>query len=183
MNSKRTLLIPIDFSNTSKVAVRFILTNEFKKGDKIILLHSYRLIADEYENYRETPRKLKLSIESKLLTQYQQFHNELTLELYKSNIEFIMKMGFTANCIQTLLQEIPIDLIVYGLKENKGTDTLIDLMSGDCAPVLLIAENLNLDMYTPNSQVIMSPLDFWSKPLHYAKEVHNHPNTPYLVLQ
>ncbi|MEP2024769.1 MAG: universal stress protein [Reichenbachiella sp.] len=182
MIPNRTLLIPIDFSNASKVAVKFALSNEYKKGDKLILLHCYRLIDDDYFSYRNTPLKLKKLIEQKLQRKFNSFSKSLSLDQYYPDVEFGMKMGFIANCIHTFYNECPTDLIIFGLKKNKSSHTLIQLISENQVPVMLIEENLNLEKYIPDETKTLNPTDFSSQPNRYLKEVHTHPDTPYLVL-
>lgn len=179
----RTLLIPIDFSNASKIAVRFALSNEYQKGDKIILLHCYRLISDDSNEYRDEPRKLKLLIEQKLQHKYEEFSKSLNLPEYGASIDFIMKVGFITNCIHAYANERKIDLVIYGLKCDKSNHELIDLIkAGDCS-VELVPETFDFDRFTPSNKKTTTQSDFASKSEYYLNEAYAHPNAPYLVVR
>ncbi|SMD31955.1 Universal stress protein family protein [Reichenbachiella faecimaris] len=181
MNTNRTLLIPIDFSNASKLAVKYALSNEYKEGDQLILLHCYRLISDDYTSYRDAPRKLKMAIEKKLEIKFNQFSRTLDLDKYGPNIKFGMKLGFTANGIHTLSFECHIDLIVYALKIGKSNHELIELLSSGSTPVMLITEAINLKKNIPNVEKTISSSDFSNQPQHFLNEIYKRPNTPFLV--
>lgn len=182
MKTNRNLLIPIDFSHASKIAVRFALSNEYRHGDKLILLHSYRLISDDPE-FKNQPRQLKLSIEQDLQKKYEDFKQALNLNLYGSDIIFIKKMGFTSKSIETLTDEQNIDLIIYGLKKDKNNHALIEIIEAGYSPVEIVTESMDFKKSEPLIKIKMSPSDFSSRSEYYISEAYAHPNTPYLVIQ
>lgn len=182
MNSNRTLLIPIDFSNASKIAVRFALSNEYNKGDKIILSHCYRLIADDPLTGTDAPRTLQKAIEQRIFERYEKFHKALKLEKFKQDIELKLRVGFTANCIKALASECKANLIIMGLKDGKKCPSFLELIQTSSTPILLVSEKLDTKKYIPFSEKTLSPNDFSSQTDHIFTDANAHPHVPYLVL-
>lgn len=137
--------MPIDFSDASKRIVEYALNEQKHKDDHLLLLHSYRLIADGFSSYYDSPHALKKMLEKQLSESYEQFNRDLISPLNRAEIEFRMEVGFMVNSIHTICQESKIDLILYALKCNKQHQMLAELISLDCPPVMLIPETIDID--------------------------------------
>lgn len=182
MDAARRLLVPIDFSEASKMGVRYILGDKDHLEDQLVLLHSYRLISEEYSNYLDSPRDLKAKLEDQLKNSYHQFHQSLLDSSQNRNIEFRMEVGFLVNCIISICKETDIDLILYALKCNKKNQILADLLSVDCPPLLLLPETINLDSGLPVEVKEISKQQFskgWDK---YIRELETNSALSYKVI-
>ncbi|MEO9967065.1 MAG: hypothetical protein ABJF11_14800 [Reichenbachiella sp.] len=182
MNSARRLLIPIDFSPASKAVVKYALIEEEYKNDHILMFHSFRLISDEFSDYRYAPRDLKKRLEKELSTTFQEFNQDL-IELSKaSEIEFRMEVGFMVNCINTICSESKIDMILYTFKQNKEHAVLADLIELGCAPILLIPETINPEKEIPLSIHEISKDSFNDNWIEYMRELESNSNLSYKVM-
>lgn len=182
MNSARRLLIPIDFSDASKAVVEYALSNKKYNNDSLILLHSYRLIADDFSSYHDSPRDLKKMLESKHQDAYNTFYQGLALSGRSFELEFRMEVGFIVNTIYSICKESPIDMILYTLKLNKENQILQDLLALDCAPIMLISENVGTDSRRPLAIKEIPKQVFNSNWDHYINELESNPGLSYTVM-
>lgn len=182
MDSARKLLVPIDFSEASKMGVRYILKEEKHLHDHLVLLHSYRLISDDYSNYTDSPRALKENLESELQLTYHQFNQSLIEASKNRAIEFRMEVGFLVNCIISICKETNIDLILYALKCNKQNKILADLLTLDCPPLLLFPETVNLESGKPIEIKEISKQQFSKDWGSYIKELETNSTLSYKVV-
>ena len=143
MNSSHKVLIPIDFSDASKAAVKYALSEKEYQGYRLILLHSYRLIADKTSENPQSPVSLRKSLEDQLKVEFQRFYDELEIKEENHDIEFRVQVGFPVNCIENFCHESKIDDIVYVVKANKENHMLTELIEHGCGPIKLISERLN----------------------------------------
>ncbi len=142
MDSPHKVLVPIDFSKASKAIVKYILTSKDYKNGHIILLHAYRLIADEFSNHADSPFALKKRLEDKWSATYEKFYAELGSIDHAPQLEFKMEVGFTINCIRSICQKSKIDHLIYVAKSGKNNALLSDLIELECAPIKIIPEEI-----------------------------------------
>ncbi|MEP4093889.1 universal stress protein [Reichenbachiella sp.] len=182
MNTARRLLVPIDFSDASKAVVQYALNDERHKEDSIVLLHSYRLIAEGFSSYHDSPRVLKKNLEAQLLDTFNTFNKDLVLSEKESQFEFRMEVGFIVNCIHTICKESTIDLILYALKRDKQNQILTELLTLDCAPIMLIPENISIQPNEPLTTKEISKHVFSNNRDQYISELESNSNLSYTVM-
>lgn len=181
MSSVRNVLVPIDFSKASRTVVKYAIDSEEHQNDHLVLLHTYRLIADDFPSQRDSPVDLRKSIESQLLQSYTAFNANLDLPEKGNQIEFKMKVGFTVNCIRGLCQQNNFDLILYALKEDKKNEQLADLIKLGCSPIQLISENFNSEWTESLISNDVSRADFFEGWDNYLYQMQQNPKLSFTV--
>ncbi|WP_422359048.1 universal stress protein [Reichenbachiella sp.] len=181
MISVRNVLVPIDFSKASKAVVKYAIDAEAHKNDHLVLLHAYRLIADDFSSQRDSPVELRKSIESQLLQNYNTFNENLDLRKKPNHLEFKMEVGFTVNCIRSLCRQNKFDLILYALKEGKKNEQLADLIKLGCSPVQLISEKYNAETTKSLIGKGISRADFFDSWEDYIHQIEQNPKLSYTV--
>ncbi|MEP3390559.1 MAG: universal stress protein [Reichenbachiella sp.] len=163
MISVRNVLVPIDFSKASWGVVKYALEAEEYKNDHLVLLHAYRLIADDFPDQRDSPVEWRKSIENKLLKTYSTFSSELDFSKNKHQVEFKMEVGFTVNCIRSLCRQNKIDLVLYAINGNKKNEQLADLIKLECSPIKLVSEKLEINQTPLLVNEDLSKDDFFAR--------------------
>ncbi|MDW3210481.1 MAG: universal stress protein [Reichenbachiella sp.] len=163
MISVRNVLVPIDFSKASWGVVKYALEAEEYKNDHLVLLHAYRLIADDFPDQRDSPVEWKKSIENKLLKTYSTFSADLDFSKNKNQVEFKMEVGFTVNCIRSLCRQNKIDLVLYAINGSKKNEQLADLIKLDCSPIKLVSEKLDTNQKSLLFNEDISKEDFFDR--------------------
>lgn len=169
MSKPRTILVPIDFSEASKKAVRFVLDHHYDDKSRVVLIHAYRLITEEYSPLNDSPFALKSSIEKQLQAQYKTFSEELNLASFKK-VEFMMEVGFLVNCLRSICNESGIDLIAYGLKGNKATQALVELIDSGCTKIAIIPDAFDNNSSSKLNEVRLTQQEMMEQHKQYLSD-------------
>jgi nucleotide-binding universal stress UspA family protein len=151
MSFIKRILVPIDFLDSSKTAVKFAIEIAKKNRSKIFLLHAYRLMQPNiillpyFKSEDYSGPELKKELENYSHVQYENFEREVFKD-DKIDHEFLTEVGFTAQAIESTVEEKDIDLVVMGTTNSKnvrdfwGSNTLEVIRTVKC-PVLAIPNN------------------------------------------
>lgn len=180
MNRARNVLVPIDFSKASERVVKYVLSAHEFSYDRLLLLHTYRLISDDFSAFHDSPTDLRLKIETKLLKRYREFNANFQTGIAMPESQFIMKVGFTVNCIRSICQESKIDLILYTLKKHKTNEVLMDLLNMGCSSIQLISENIDSTQKMLNNDVSKDNfLKTWEE---YIRQMEENPKLSFTIV-
>ena len=127
MKTVTKILVPVDFSETSKTAIRLAFEwSNLLKCD-VILLGAYRLIQNREKVEKQTAREIRQSIIQQKEKQLTDLQKEIDFSL-AHKVTTTLELGFMPNCIQRIVSEQTIDLIIYGIKPKSIPNTNGDLI-------------------------------------------------------
>lgn len=181
MTPSRNVLVPIDFSKASRTVVNYALATEEYKNDRLVLLHAYRLISDQFSSQRDSPVELRKTIENQLKETYQKFNSELKITERSNQLEFKMEVGFTINCIRSLCKQSKFDLILYPVKDGKKNEQLAELIKLGCSAVELISENIQENQLNEMIRENLSKKAFFEGWDDYLHQIHQNPKLSFTV--
>ncbi|MFY0628546.1 MAG: universal stress protein [Reichenbachiella sp.] len=181
------ILVPIDFSETSKTATRLAIEWSKLFHCNVILVHNYRLILD-HKNANKSPRAAREGIVSEKLKQIDKFEKEVNFNNAHS-LTTKLELGFTIDSIKRMTAEGQIDLIIYGVKSldvPHSTNDLLKILESQLAPVLIIHGNHVIDNTEPFEQLDNKIISVGYKNFKEHIDSHlatldNAPNLSYLI--
>ncbi len=150
MNFISRILVPVDFLDASKDAVKFAIEFAKRTRAKISLLHAYRLIQPKILllPYFKSPVYTGPELKNELEVYSQGLFEKIESQLFKGvevEHEFLTEIGFPAQAIETTVNRLSIDLVIMGTLNKKkesefwGSNTLEVIKKGIC-PVLAIPD-------------------------------------------
>ncbi|HEX7015052.1 MAG TPA: universal stress protein [Cyclobacteriaceae bacterium] len=105
---KGKILCPIDFSETSIEALKYAIQMANKEGSCVTVLYSYRLIQpDQEEEILKFRNRIELRARERFCMLEPFFHNGTV-----TDHEFLIEIGFFADCILRQVRENGVDKIV-----------------------------------------------------------------------
>ena len=150
MDFIRRILVPVDFLNASKDAVKFAIEFAGRTGAKIYLLHAYRLIQPKILllPYFKSPVYTGPELKKELEVYAQGLFEKIESQFFRGievEHEYLTEIGFPAQAIETTVNRLSIDLVIMGTHNKKrksefwGSNTLEVIKKGIC-PVLAIPD-------------------------------------------
>ncbi len=143
MKTVTKILVPVDFSETSKTAMRLAFEWSNLLKCEVILLATYRLIQNGATEVEQSPREIRKAIKEQKSVQFDMLKKELDFDV-AHQVSIVIELGFMPNCIQQIVQEQDIDLIIYGVKPKAIPNTNADLiraLKDDHTPFLIVHGN------------------------------------------
>ncbi|MDW7693905.1 universal stress protein [Flammeovirgaceae bacterium SG7u.111] len=144
MNTIKKILIPIDFNDSSKEAVKYGAAIAKASGASLYLLHAY---SNMIESFVEADGSVnKQAFRNGLYTIKKEYNNmvEAIPELDEVTHHQLPIRGVSADVMITIIQEMKMDLLVMasrrfsGLQELMGTKRARTLLENTKVPLLLI---------------------------------------------
>lgn len=144
------ILVPVDFLDASKDAVKFAIEFAGRTRAKIYLLHAYRLIQPKilllpyFKSPDYTGPELKKELEVYAQGLFEKIENQFFRGIAVEH-EFLTEIGFPAQAIETTVNRLSIDLVIMGTHNKKrksefwGSNTL-EVIKKDICPVLAIPD-------------------------------------------
>lgn len=154
MMSVSNILVPIDFSETSKTATKLALEWSNLLKCNVTLVHNYRLILDQKTSH-QSPRKIREAIITEKMRSFDLFEKEVDYSKAFS-LTTKLELGFTIDSIRRMTEKNEVDLIIYGVKSKEiphSTRDLIKLLDADLTPILLVHGNHVVDTNEPFDQL------------------------------
>jgi nucleotide-binding universal stress UspA family protein len=158
----KNILVPVDYSETSKLACRYALMIGYKANANIVIFHAFHSPAYdliELTGNKSTQNKLWNEVTAKLTQVEEKKAESFLQELLKaaeldisslSPISKIIRPGLAKDEIQKFAKEFKPDLIIMGSKgKNENKNTVLG-STADIAlkkfkyPILLIPENFDV---------------------------------------
>lgn len=136
------ILIPIDFSDNSKNALKYGMEVARKTNATLILLHAYRLLGSQINSVRTSELSLKETLDKSPRENFLAIERKF-LKNSGLNYEFQIQIGFVETVIKLITQTQPIDMVIMGTRgENRagnflGSTTARVIKEVNC-PVLAI---------------------------------------------
>jgi len=185
--SVSNIVVPVDFSQTAKTVTELAIDWSNILQCNVILLHNYRLIA-ESQNPDEPPRAILEKLIADKRKQFESFDREIGFHRAYS-LSTKLELGFTIDSIKRMAALGEVDLIIYGVKPSKVTQSTSDLkkiLDARLAPVLIISgdpaavdnlrfEQLKTNIMTTDYEVFMRDFD------RHLKLLSQTPNNSYLI--
>jgi nucleotide-binding universal stress UspA family protein len=141
-NSINKILVPIDFSKHSLMALKYAVEIAKKTDAKLYIVHAYRLIKPESIHKAAKGTVLKKALETSLNLKFRDIEYEYLVS-HPIEYELKLQLGFTLDVIQSTLDDKQIDLVVMGTRgmiekeEIFGSTTWSTIKSIGC-PVLAV---------------------------------------------
>lgn len=143
-----SILVPVDFSDCSKNALRYAIELAQRVNAQLHLVHSYYIPVPSADIAVVVDNREQLDQEQVIRDAWVALANEVP-ELGRINYTHETRMGFLSNVVLTVLEKRPVDLIVMG---TKGCTNRLDYFLGSNAynvardaniPVMVIPEKHN----------------------------------------
>ena len=188
MKTVTKILVPVDFSETSKNAVRMAFEWSNLLKCEVTLLCAYRLIQNNEHGKALTARQIRETIINRKHAQLEQLKSEIDFSI-AHEVKSLFELGFMPNCIERVVKEEKIDLIIYGLKPKSIPNTNVDLirsLQDDHTPFLIVHGNYKTghfgsikDLETNITSLGVS--EFIENFNHLLIDLERSPNTCFLV--
>ena len=111
----KKILIPIDFSDNSKNALKYGIEVARKTDAKLTLLHAYRLLGPQIGPVRKSELSLKETLDQNPKENFA----DIELKFLKDSgltYEFQIEIGFIETVIKLITQNQPIDMVIMGTR-------------------------------------------------------------------
>ncbi|MCV9386248.1 universal stress protein [Reichenbachiella ulvae] len=139
------ILVPTDFSEASKTAVRLAIKWSADLKAKVTIVHAYRLIKDNQGSQNLDPRELKAQVESRCRQKFEVLQQEIDFsKAYEYS--FRLELGFINNSIKNLSKEYKPSLVLYGTKPERmphSYDNLLKIVKDNSTTIALVNEAYN----------------------------------------
>ncbi len=119
MNPVDNILVPIDFSETSRNALKYAIAIAEKAGARLTLAHAMRLIPPTPSTHRIVPGDLKSELEESVKAQFSILKEDI-LDFTELQYEFVTKIGFSIDVIESMASSKVYDLVVMGTNGATG---------------------------------------------------------------
>jgi nucleotide-binding universal stress UspA family protein len=142
----KTILVPTDYSDVAGNALQYAVELAKFSNAKLILLHAYQVPVPtgEVPIMLITPQELEKSNQERI----KKLEKEITVQVSgKSEVESVVRVGFTVEEIMDVVKEKKADLIVMGITgTGKLSETLIgshtaSLIKQTKTPVLVVPKD------------------------------------------
>jgi len=132
MSALRNLLVPVDFSINSQVALDCAIHVARKSQAKLVILHTYRLLEKDITPRFTTPITLRKSLDKDYEVKFEEMENKY----FKQNEiehEFIIEIGFPLDNIKFIGKTHNIDLVIMG---TKGSGNMVNYLGSTTSSVI-----------------------------------------------
>lgn len=118
----QNILVPVDFSETSGNAAEYAAAFAQNFGAKLLFFHAYMLPTpvSEQPYVMVTADEMQKENEAQLEAMATKFREQYQLE-----VTTLARIGIPSDEIKDLVEELPIDLVVMGMKGAGGIDKII----------------------------------------------------------
>ncbi|GAB5523709.1 MAG: universal stress protein [Roseivirga sp.] len=124
-----SILVPVDFSDCSKNALRYAIELAQRVNAQLHLIHSYYIPVPSADIAVVVDNREQLDQEQVIRDAWVALANEVP-ELGRINYTHETRMGFLSNVVLTVLEKRPVDLIIMG---TKGCTNRLDYFLGSNA--------------------------------------------------
>ncbi|MCC7232033.1 MAG: universal stress protein [Bacteroidia bacterium] len=141
----RKILVPTDFSDTSRNALHYAVQMALRQKANIVLFHAAHVPA--VANEEILLQSTRNSVESEAMNHLEALKLDMVREFGFDGIEMITSFGFAVDEINTLVKEQSIDLIVMGTRGASGLSEILigsntaEVIEHCVCPVLVVPEN------------------------------------------
>lgn len=150
------ILVPTDFSEASKTAIRLAIEWSAQLNAKLTVVHAYRLIKESQETGLLDARALKNKVEAKCRLKFEALQDEIDFSpVYE--VEFRLDLGFIYNSVKNIFREQSRSIILFGIKPERlphSYDSLIKMIKGGVSPIFMVHKD-----YDPHAAETLKALE------------------------